>query len=83
MACQTCDHLFVVYQSAVKLYSLAMRDMAGLVGADFQLALKGLEQMRQKCRDADDALTEHWRQHGLLTRKALHSPATGLTQQER
>jgi hypothetical protein len=36
-----------------------MRDMAGLVGADFQLALKGLEQMRQKCRDTDDALTEH------------------------
>jgi hypothetical protein len=74
MACQTCDQLFGAYKSAVKLYSLAMRDMAGLVGEDFQLALKGLEQLRQKCRDADDAFTEHWReQHRGLAAKAASS----------
>ena len=72
MRCQTCDDLSAGYKSAVKLYTQAMRDMAGLVGADFQLALKGLEQLRLKCRDADDALTEHWREHrrGLSYRAA-------------
>ena len=63
MRCQTCDELSAVYKSAVKLYAQAMGHMAGLVGADFQLALKGLEQLRLKCRDADDALSEHWREH--------------------
>jgi hypothetical protein len=64
MACQTCDHLFAVYQFAVKLYAQAMGRMTGLVGADFQLALKELERLRGRCREANDAMTMHWqREH--------------------
>jgi len=71
MACQTCNDLFIDYKSAVKLYTLAMRDMAGLVGENFQLAIKELERLRLKCRDADDAWTKHWRQvHSNLGTKA-------------
>ncbi len=60
MGCQTCNDLFSDYQAAVKLYALAMRDMAGLVGEDFRLGLNKLEQLRVKCWNANNALTEHW-----------------------
>jgi hypothetical protein len=60
MGCQTYNDLWGEYETAVKLYTLAMRDMVGMIGEDFRLALKKLEQLRVKCRDAKDALTEHW-----------------------
>jgi hypothetical protein len=65
MDCQTCNELLITYKSTVKPYTLVMQEMAGLVGADFQLALKELERLRVKCQEANDALTAHWRQdHG-------------------
>jgi hypothetical protein len=62
MDCETCGDLIAAYECSVKLYTEPMQDMAELAEDDFQLALEGLERLRVKCREARDALVEHWHQ---------------------
>jgi hypothetical protein len=62
MDCKTCEDLLAAYRSAVSLYTNAERSFRGLLGDGFPVALKELKRLKQACRDADDALTEHRRQ---------------------
>ena len=59
MDCRTCDELFREYQAAVRLFTMATRAMAGLVGADYMMAREQLERLRVKRQDANDALMNH------------------------
>jgi hypothetical protein len=43
------------------LYTTAERNIRGLPGQDFQLALKDLARLHQACMDANAAVTAHWR----------------------
>ena len=72
MECKTCDSLLADYKYSVKLFTEAVRRLPGLVGHDRQLAHQKLEQLRLACRNADNALTAHSRQHenGLVEKKA-------------
>ena len=63
LSCKACDELLAAYKHAVKRYSTAELKVRGLLGDDFQLALKKLKRLQQACRDADDALNAHLSQH--------------------
>jgi hypothetical protein len=64
-SCRTCDELFSECQATERLFTLASRGMAGLVGADYIVALEGLKPLRVKCESANTALMTHWREHQL------------------
>jgi len=63
MDCKTCVDLFIVYQLAVKLYAKSIRNLSGWAGDDLRLACEQAERLWLECRDANDALTAHWRQN--------------------
>jgi hypothetical protein len=66
MACKTCKELLDACKSAVRLFTDAKRRCQGLLGDDFQLALKKLQRLHLACMDASAAMTAHCRQdHGL------------------
>jgi hypothetical protein len=60
MDCETCNELLAAYKHAVGFYTTAGRNIRGLVGDDFQVALKELVHLHQACMDAHAALTAHW-----------------------
>jgi hypothetical protein len=62
MDCKTCVDLFAVYNLAVKLYAKSIRNLSGWAGDDFRLAFEQAERLWLECRDANYALTAHWRQ---------------------
>ena len=64
MECKTCDSLLADYKYSVKLFTEAVRHLPWLVGQERELARQKLEQLRLACRNADNALTAHRRQHG-------------------
>jgi hypothetical protein len=61
MACERCDQLLKAYKERMGLYATAERNIRGLPGQDFQLALKDLVRLHQACMDANAAVTAHWR----------------------
>jgi hypothetical protein len=62
MDCETCDKLLAAYKRSVSLFKDAEGSCQGLLGEEFQLAMKELQQLHQTCHDANAALTAHWRQ---------------------
>ena len=62
MDCQRCKELLAAYKHAVSLFTTAERNMRGMVGDDFQVALKELQFLHEACQDANAAVTKHWRQ---------------------
>jgi hypothetical protein len=66
MHCRTCDDLVAAYTSAVDLYTAVAQDIGTLVGDDFRLASKDAERLRLACRDADNALSAHFRQDSFV-----------------
>ena len=62
MDCQRCNELLGAYKAAVCLFTTAERNMRGMVGDDFQVALKQLRLLHEACLDANVAVTAHWRQ---------------------
>jgi len=65
MDCETCNNLLDAYKHFVTVLTNAGLCFRGASGEDFLPALKELKRLRQVCRDADDALMEHWRQDHL------------------
>ena len=61
MACKKCDDLLTAYQRSVRLFVDAERSCQGLLRSDFQLAWKEVQRLHETCRDANAALTAHWR----------------------
>jgi len=61
MDCQRCNELLAAYKHAVGLFTTAERNMRGLVGDDFNVALKELRFLHESCLDANAAVTKHWR----------------------
>ena len=74
VVCKTCDDLLAVYKRAVKLYADAELSCRGLLGDDFRQAWKEMERLRQACREADDAVLAHLRQHRSHLYPNLHKP---------
>jgi hypothetical protein len=70
LSCRTCDELFGDCQATERLFTLASRAMAGLVGADYILALEELKRLRVKCQSANTALMTHWSEHQLKNNAA-------------
>jgi hypothetical protein len=62
MDCQRCHELLAAYKHAVSLFTTAERNMRGMVGDDFQVAMNKLRLLHEACLDANAAVTEHWRQ---------------------
>lgn len=62
MTCETCHSLLATYTRSVRLYTNAARNIVGVLGADFWLVFERTEGLRLKCKEANDALMEHWRQ---------------------
>ena len=60
MKCEKCDDLLGAYKLSVTLFSHAVQRLAGLVGADRDLALQKADHLRRKCRQASDDLLVHW-----------------------
>ena len=74
MDCQRCDELLAAYRLATSLFTKAQRNLEGMVGDDFQVALEKLRLLYQACLDAKAAVTEHWRHdHSDLSNKAAFS----------
>jgi hypothetical protein len=63
MQCKTCDSLLADYKYSFKLFTDAVRRLPGLAGHDRELTHLKLEELRMACRDADNALKAHRRQH--------------------
>lgn len=61
VGCKRCDDLLADYKNAVRVFTNAGRKFRGATRDDFPLELKELKRLRQACKDADDALMEHWR----------------------
>jgi hypothetical protein len=62
MDCKRCNELLAAYKHATSLFTKAERNMRGMVGDDFQVALVKLRLLHEACLDANSAVTEHWRQ---------------------
>jgi len=62
MVCERCNELLAAYKQAVGVYTSAQRNIRGLLGDDFQLALKKLQRLHVACVDANAAMTAHCRQ---------------------
>ena len=62
VGCKRCSELLADYRDAVSVLTDAGRKFQGPARGDFPVALKELKRLRQACKDADDALIEHWRQ---------------------
>ena len=61
MDCQRCNELLADYRAAVSLFTKAQRNLEGLVGDDFHVALKKVRLLHDECMDANAAVMEHWR----------------------
>jgi hypothetical protein len=62
VSCQTCDELLADYKDAVELFKDAVhKGQVARVG-DLALAARKAARRGEICRDASDALIEHWRQ---------------------
>jgi hypothetical protein len=62
MECEIYDALLANYKLAVRLFTKAELSFRGAIRDDFRLALKELKRLKQACKDADNALMDHWRQ---------------------
>ena len=62
MDCQRCNELLAAYKHAVGIFTTAERNMRGMVGDDFQVALNKLRLLHEACLDANAAVTEHRRE---------------------
>ena len=63
MDCETCNNLLAAYRQSVTLIKDAARKGSGAIGEDSRLAIKEVERLSQKCKDASDAFMAHWREH--------------------
>jgi hypothetical protein len=63
MDCETCDHLLAAYEDTVRLFKDSARRSSGPAGDDSRRAAQEATLLSQKCKDASDALVEHWREH--------------------
>jgi hypothetical protein len=62
MACRTCLELLNACKRSVTLFTEAERNMRGLLGDDFQVAMNELQRLHRACMDANGAVTAHWQQ---------------------
>ena len=62
MDCETCNTLLAAYKDSVTLMKDAVRKGSEAIGKDSRLAIKEAEWLSEKCKDASQALMEHWRQ---------------------
>ena len=62
MDCETCEQLLAAYRHSVSLFQKAVRNIAG-TRDDSTLAAANADHLRLKCRQANAALMEHWREH--------------------
>jgi hypothetical protein len=60
--CATCDHLLADYKHTIRLFKDAVQKLPG-TGEDSSLAVVNADCLLLKCREANDALIEHWRAH--------------------
>jgi hypothetical protein len=61
MDCQTCNDLLAAYRLSVGLFKEAVGNIP--CAGDSTLAVASANHLRLKCRQASDALMEHWREH--------------------
>ena len=73
VTCKTRRTLLATYTRSVGLYTNAARNIVGLLGADFSLAFERTGGLRRKCKEADDASMERWRQDYAQKLGGLHS----------
>jgi hypothetical protein len=53
------NSLLDAYKRSVSLFTTAERNMRGLAGDDFHVALKELARLHETCMNANSAVTEH------------------------
>lgn len=63
MDCRTCEQLLAAYRLSVSLFKEAVRKRAGAVGDDSRLPGEAATRLGLQCKDASDALREHWLEH--------------------
>jgi len=61
MYCQECDSLLANYKDAVQIFKDAVHNAKGAPADDGRLSVEMAERLSQNCKDASDALMEHWR----------------------
>ena len=66
MACKTCDELLAAYSREVRIFRTAVMNISGVLGEDdSRVTIQELDRLRQKCRNASEALMAHLRHdHG-------------------
>ena len=70
MGCHTCNELLAAYRNAVSVFKDAVQTAPGATGADSCLAAKPAARLGEQCKEASDALMEHWRvEHRSLAAK--------------
>jgi len=62
MECQRCNELLATFRGAVSLFRMAQRNLEGMVGDDFHIALKKVRLLHEEYTNANAAVMEHWRQ---------------------
>lgn len=76
MDCETCNHLLAAYRLGVGLLKDAVQNGLGATGDDASLTSKEATRLSQLCKDASDALMEHWhKDHTNLSHKAVSAAA--------
>jgi hypothetical protein len=72
--CETCNALLADYRRAVSVFKDAVQNGAGATGPDSQPAGEEAVRLSKACKDAGDALIEHWRtDHRGLAAKSVSS----------
>jgi hypothetical protein len=63
MDCETCNHLFAAYPHSVSLFRATVRKGAGTIRDDSRAVVKEAARVSRQCRDGNEALMAHWREH--------------------
>jgi len=61
VTCKTCEQLIALHQMAVRIYTEAANDLAGMGPREFRQALEEVEKLHADCVEANKRLLEHWR----------------------
>jgi hypothetical protein len=62
MDCPTCNELLAAYKHSVNRFKNAVQNLPG-AGEDSRLAIEQADSLKLMCREANDALMEHLREH--------------------
>ena len=63
MTCHACKELLDEYKLRASLFKDAVSNIPEGLGDDARVFVDYADRLRQKCNDARDAYTAHWRNH--------------------